>query len=128
MNGKCVDGEPVLLEMDRGDGAAHGYPTSLDSQTWWSPSLPFLPRSKQFNTGEHVQFARLLVCAFTVARAAAAAASVRLLSLPRLPLLADQGAGDSRCTGHAPRGGVKQGCASRVGGWRGSRIRLWGGM
>lgn len=71
-------------------------------QTWWSPSLPFLPRSKQFDTREHVQLAWLLVCAFAVARAAAAAASVRLLPLPRLPLLADQGAGDSRCPGHVP--------------------------
>lgn len=83
------------------------------SQTWWSPSLPFLPRSKQFDTREHVQLARFLICAFTVARAAAAAARVRLLPLPCLPLLADQGAGDSRCPGHVPPGEVKQGCASR---------------
>lgn len=87
-----------------GAGVARGSQTFPlpHPQTWRSPSLPFLPRSKQFDTREHIKLARLLVCAFAVARAAAAAASVRLLPLPRLPLLADQGAGDSRCPGHVP--------------------------
>lgn len=70
-------------------------------QTWRSLPLPFLPRSEQFHAGEHVQLARLLVGALAVARAAAAAARVRLLPLARLPLLADEGAGDGRCPGHA---------------------------
>lgn len=73
----------------------------LFPQTWWSLSLPFLPGSKQFDAREDVQLAGLVVCAFAVARAAAAAACVRLLALPCLPLLADQGAGDRRCPGHA---------------------------
>lgn len=88
-------------------------------QTWRSPSLPFLPRSKQFDPREDVQLAGLLVGSFAVARAAAAAAGVRLLPLPRLPLLADQGAGDSRCPGHAPRGGLERGYASRLCGRKG---------
>ena len=75
---------------------------SPSPQTWRSPSLPFLPRSKQFDAREHIELARLVVGALAVARAAAAAARVRLLPLPRLPLLADQGAGDSRRAGHAP--------------------------
>lgn len=84
-------------------------------QTWWSPSLPLLPRSKQFDSREHIQLARLLVGALAVARTAAAAAGVRLLPLSCLPLLADQGAGDRRCPGHAAQpGGVKRGCASRL--------------
>lgn len=77
-------------------------PHPPSSQTWWSPSLPFLPRAKQLDTRKHVQFARFLVCAFAVARTAASAACVCLLPLPRLSLLADQGAGDSRCPGHVP--------------------------
>lgn len=97
-------------------------------QTWRSLSLPFLPRSKQFDTREDVQLAGLLIRSFAVARAAAAAAGVRLLPLPRLPLLTDQGTGDSRCPGHAPRGGRKQGYASRVCGWRGWWVRQWGGV
>lgn len=103
---------------------------SAHSHTWWPPSLPFLPRSKQFDAREHVQLARLLVGAFAVARAAAAATCVRLLPLPRLPLLADQGAGDGRCPGHVPP--VERDCeAVRTGGRQrrtGSRMRRWGGV
>lgn len=103
---------------------------SAHSHTWWPPSLPFLPRSKQLDAREHVQLARLLVGAFAVARAAAAATRVRLLPLPRLPLLADQGAGDGRCPGHVPP--VERDCeAVRTGGRQrrtGSRMRRWGGV
>lgn len=91
----------VMVKMDEVVMLPAGYPTvPPSSQTWWSPSLPFLPRAKQLDTRKHVQFARFLVCAFAVARAAASAACVCLLPLPRLSLLADQGAGDSRCPGH----------------------------
>lgn len=86
-----------------GSGAPRLFKCSFPfPQTWRSPSLPFLPRSKQFDAREHIQLARLLVCALAVARAAAAATCIRLLTLPCLPLLADQGAGNSRCAGHAP--------------------------
>lgn len=80
-------------------------------QTWWSLPLSLLPRPEQFHPGEHIQLARLLVGTLAVARAAAAAARVRLLPLARLPLLADEGAGDGRCPGHADCG-ARRGCAS----------------
>lgn len=115
-----------MMWMGLAEGAAAA--PCLPPQTWRAPSLPFLPRSKQFDTREHVQLAGLLICSLAVARAAAAAAGVRLLPLPCLPLLADQGAGDSRCPGHAPRGGLKQGFASRVYGRRGWWVRPWGGV
>lgn len=107
----------MVLEL--AGGAAAAAAPCLPPQTWRSPSLPFLPRSKQFDPREDVQLAGLLVGSFAVARAAAAAAGVRLLPLPRLPLLADQGAGDSRCPGHAPCGGLERGYASRLCGRKG---------
>lgn len=70
-------------------------------RTWGSPSLPFFPGAEQFDPREHIEFAGLFVGAFALAGAAATAARVRFLPLPRLPLLADKRAGDGRCTGHA---------------------------
>lgn len=117
-------------EGNRRDAAATAAAAapSLSAHTWRPPSLPFLPRSKQFDTREHVELAGLLVCAFAVARAAAAAAGICLLPLPRLPLLPDQGAGDGRCTGHAARRGPKQAYASPGYERRGRWVRRWGGV
>lgn len=88
---------------DAAAAAAAAAPSLSPAHTWRPPSLPFLPRSKQFDTREHVELAGLLVRAFAVARAAAASAGIRLLPLPCLSLLPDQGAGDGRCPGHAAR-------------------------
>lgn len=78
------------------------YPLQLG--LWRSLSLPFLPGAEQFDPREHIEFTGLVVGAFAVAGAAAAAALVLLLTLPRLPLLADERAGDGRSPGHAAAG------------------------
>lgn len=66
-------------------------------QTWSSP--PPLLGAKEFDSGEDVKSTGFLTVSFGFTGAAHAAAGIRLLPLPRLPFLPDEGAGNRRSHG-----------------------------
>lgn len=72
-------------------------PDEITQQTWPSPS-PLLG-AKEFDPRENVQSTGFFTASFGFTRAAYAAAGIRLLPLPRLPFLPDEGAGNRCCHG-----------------------------
>lgn len=68
--------------------------TRVTLSTWSSP--PALLRTEELDPGKDAETARFLACTFGLVRAAGAAAGVGLLTLPCLPFLPNQGAGDRR--------------------------------
>lgn len=70
----------------------------ISAQQTWSPPPPLLG-AKEFDSGEYVKSTGFLTVSFGFTGAAHAAAGIRLLPLPRLPFLPDEGAGNRRSHG-----------------------------
>lgn len=86
----------VLLKFkcnDRGDSLV-----VINAQQTWSSPPPLLG-AKEFDSGEDVKSTGFLTVSFGFTGAAHAAAGIRLLPLPRLPFLPDEGAGNRRSHG-----------------------------